>query len=356
MKKIAKHSLMIVLAVVLCLCAAFVLGTTFAAEVTPGTITITPTSGSDITLDGTTTVAENVGGGTVTYDVENATVTLDGITAKKIVFTMNGDFLVNLVNENLIEDPGTTARIFHVASGNLTIDGSGSLKVVGNTTNYLFDSNGGGDTTIAGGKIEVIGESSSNTFRGSGNCTITGGYLYVKGKGETVRYTSTGKGFTMSGGKLEVETVGDTNSIYAAYIKISGGEINIIRTNSYGIRSTVDSLEISGGTISVSASNTNGYGIYSAKDLIISEANPDVPTNIHVDADYALAIPTASTKFNVTGGRITGSGNNLFYSSKTMTVTIGDNAIIDFDAKTAPLKGATVTVQSGATFGKKAKD
>ncbi|MBO5214217.1 MAG: metallophosphoesterase, partial [Clostridia bacterium] len=370
MKKNRNAFFMIVLAVVLCLCAAIIPGMTFAEEVTPGTVTVIATDGTSIVVDETDPV-KTVGDGTVTYDVANNKVTLNGITAKKIDFTMNGDFTVELVGSNLIENTEETRQIFYIASGNIIIDGSGSLKVTGNTDQYLFNNTGGGDTTIAGGVVEIVSETCSNAFRGFGNCTITGGSVYVKAYSYACRYTASADSlFTMTGGTLTVEAVSSVG-LFANNIDISGGDIVVSTPGNYGISSgsngyvnisggSVDvsvggpygiysagNMTISGGDVRVLATNADAYGLYAKKNMTISEEDPNNPTNIYVEADYALAIPTASTVFSVTGGRITGSGNNFFYSSKAMTATIGDEAIIDFDAATAPLKGASVTVQSG---------
>ncbi len=368
MKKISVLARLLAFSLILCLIFGIAPAMpTVAAAATAGTITVTPTDGSAITLSETATTA-TVGIGRIVYDVAKAKITLDQVAAKKIVFAMNGDFTLELLGENTLTDSGTTRELFSVTSGNITVIGPGSLTVEGAATQTLAVISG--DMTVAGGSVKILGESCANTFKGTGNLTVSGGELTVRGTQEVLRWQGTGKKMTVTGGKVDVTAISASNAIYVSSIDISGGTVNSTAlVGGYAIRSSEGDVKISGGTVNasaagshamrsagntaisggnvnVSAGGTNGYGIYAGKNLTISQPDETVPTNLHVEADYAFAIYPGGTTFSVTGGRITGSGNNFFYSSKAMTAVIGSDAVIDFDAAVAPLKGDTVTVQA----------
>lgn len=199
---------------------------------------ITISSGGSYTFSGSleqTQIYVNAG------DQDTVTIRLDGVfisnPSEPAVYIENAGETVLLLedgSENIIqsgqkgsvaeESEQTEAAVY--ARDDLTIDGSGSLKVLGYIHNGIHTTN---NLTIENGNIQV--EAENVGIKGKDSVTVRGGNISVISGGDGIKSNdTTGDGYgtvTIYGGDFSVQSAGD--GIYAeTALRILGGEFSIV--------------------------------------------------------------------------------------------------------------------------------
>ncbi|MBO5214436.1 MAG: hypothetical protein J6B86_06675, partial [Clostridia bacterium] len=306
MKKFSAISRIIAFALVLCLCSAFVPVMTFADEVTPGTITITPTEGEAVILDEDITEAQ-IGDGVATYDVANNKVTLNALTVAQIVFAMNGDYTVEIVGVNNVTNSAGVA--VQSTSGNMTLTGTGTLNATYTAGTAISVT---GNITING--VTVNAYASANGLSCSGTVLIDGADTNV------MVYSSNNRALNAN------KVVINDGTVKNFYLDEEGTEV----ISKYGITATTNGMFISGGNVVAKA--TANSPLFSAKNgMFITGGTVDVeaPGNcIRIDAGN-LEISGENTVVTT----------NAASSNKSINVASGDLKISD---------GATVTAEGNS--------
>jgi len=248
--------------------------------------------------------------GATTWSGSNVSIGEGVISEDVVVSTYRTTGIIPQTKNSTITIPaGVTVTI----NGNLTINNNQTLNVKGNLIVTGSVTNNG--TNNISGKIDVggtyenKGTFSSSTglnaesFTNSGNATISGGNLIVSGA------LTNSKTLEVSNGNVSAES-----------ISITGGSS----------KTTVSGALTSRGTISTSGTVTVGDGMQGT----------DITTN---------------GTLNVSGGRVTASGN---FTNGATTTFSGDNASLIVDGKlsnTGSLKmagsGATITASSANATG-----
>lgn len=175
--------------------------------------------------------ADVLGDGTVSYDSDAQTLTLDGAKITRgehkdaAIYCETGDLNVHLVGDNVVVGPDLDggnpvySRGIYVYDGTLNISGGGSLTVAG------------GDVSVPYGMAYSYGMwAGGNVEISSGTVTATGGAV-ANGNGTAGSYgISANQGIIFSGGTVEVSG-GDANTLsYGAYaalgdITFTGGDL-----------------------------------------------------------------------------------------------------------------------------------
>lgn len=263
-------------------------------------------------------------------------------------------------------------NIIHVL-GSLTVTGEGNLNVVASTNTIVCDKdynqngavvtltvNGGRGVdavekiNITGGTLKVLGEKANPALDVGTelNISSTPGsltYVYLTA-GDNVIFSN---GVTNISGALYDETAqtGTYVQVYSANtygfrvgtLNISGGTVNVSATNP-AIYASGD-INISGGN--VTATNTSGnYTIRSAGNLNISCANPAIPTNVTASgAVWVLYAAQGISISDVSLLKVTSSSGRAIQAN-TGDVTI-TNSNVDVDATNdIGILGKNVTINN----------
>lgn len=123
------------------------------------------------------TVNNSSEGANATFDSENGTLTLDKLNLTRGNIIATGNLTIELENENTLGSPNCEGNVISVSSGNLVIEGSGSLTAENEsgvfTTIYVV-----GNITINGGaKVTAIhagGDAQAIHASGQGQINISG--------------------------------------------------------------------------------------------------------------------------------------------------------------------------------------
>ena len=123
------------------------------------------------------TVNNSSEGANATFDSENGTLTLDKLNLTRGNIIATGNLTIELENENTLGSPKCEGNVISVSSGNLVIEGSGSLTAENesgvSTTIYVV-----GNITINGGaKVTAIhagGDAQAIHASGQGQINISG--------------------------------------------------------------------------------------------------------------------------------------------------------------------------------------
>ena len=186
------------------------------------------------------TVNDSPEGANATFNSTDGTLTLSGLNLTSENISATGDLTIKLEGENTLGSPNCEGNVISVSSGNLVIEGSGSLTAENesgvSTTIYVVGNitiNDGAEVTAihAGGGAQAIHAS------GQGKITISGA-------GTKVTATHNGTGSSTST---------DYVALKAGTIQISGGA----KLTAKGEAKAVD------GTLSVD--NRANYKIYAGK-------------------------------------------------------------------------------------------
>ncbi|HIV21174.1 MAG TPA: S-layer homology domain-containing protein [Candidatus Scatomorpha stercorigallinarum] len=305
-----------------------------------------------------------------TLTLNNATVIVDEDEAKDkdvyyaIELTEGGNIQIEGVNTvkgpSYSNDPvyGMTSYGIYYSSGRLTIDGSGTLNVSGQSGAIRAFVNATG-LTINGGTVNAKSSSSFDSYGHSTNRAI-----YIDGGG-----------ITINGGTVKVtanHSDGAPDGIYAVGdIIINSGVVNAeatgTGTSSYGIYS-LGNVVINGGVVTA-VGTTAGIHTYGTNVITI---NPVEVSEIHVmagkDANSAQSIATITTRTDITdaienakyfhsnGFNIYVGGVGLYGASGAPAYAVNDgsgnitttgadatNYNVMWDGTTLTLNGATIS-------------
>lgn len=272
-----------------------------------------------------------------TLTLNNATVIVDEDEAKDkdvyyaIELTEGGNIQIEGVNTvkgpSYSNDPvyGMTSYGIYYSSGHLTIDGSGTLNVSGQSGAIRAFVNATG-LTINGGTVNAKSSSSFDSYGHSTNRAI-----YIDGGG-----------ITINGGTVKVtanHSDGAPDGIYAVGdIIINSGVVNAeatgTGTSSYGIYSLSD-VVINGGVVTAFGT-TAGIHTYGTNVITI---NPVEVSEIHVmageDANSAQSIATITTRTDITDA----IENAKYFHSNGFNIYVGGVGL--YGASGAPTYATT---------------
>lgn len=338
----------------------------------PGTYVFTGT------LSDGQVVVNSEADGKVRIVLDNASITNTGGSALVITEAEEAVLVLAEGSSNSLTDgdgydtsaeDAPNAALFSMAD--LTIGGTGSLTVSGNTNDGIASKDG---LVILGGTIEVT--AADDGIRGKDYLIISGGTATVTAEGDglksdnedddTVGYiliqagtvtVSAGDDGAHAEGDLAIEggtvTIAKSNEgLEGANVIISGGEVDVTASDD-GLNATSGTAEteqekmqddgsllaISGGTLLV---NADGDGLDSNGDLLVTGGTTVVsgPTN---SGNGAL---DANGEITVTGGTLVAAGSAGMAETPGADSTIGWVAVTFSDTVAA---GQTIRIVSGDT-------
>lgn len=193
----------------------------------------------------------------------NTTAAINLATTSNVILTLEG-------SSSIVDNANSSLKAALQSSGNLTINGIGTLQVTGNAKHGI---NVDGTLTVNGGNINIT-ETDSDGIHGNSNVIWNGGSLNIAAAGSDGLDVS--GDVTIQDGDLEIHT----NAEGARGIKVSGvftmedGSLNINCTgvDSKGIKA--DSLMfINGGILDLEHSGDMSKGIKTDRDLTINGGN-----------------------------------------------------------------------------------
>lgn len=251
------------------------------------------------------------------------------------------------------------------SAADLTLGGTGTLNVTGNSSNGISSSDG---LVILGGTINVT--SVDDGIRGKDYVAIAGGTISVTAPGDGIQTTNSediGRGYfwmadgtltvtgankaidavtdvVVDGGTLNLTSSGDT--VEAAYILLADGSATITSGDD-GVNATADSgtpwVSIAGGDWTITA---DGDGFDSNGDAHMSGGTLTVfgPTD---SGNGAIDVQNGMT---ISGGTLFAAGS---VGMDEAPATSSDQASIKFRAASAVSAGAVISVQTsdGTTVG-----
>ena len=152
------------------------------------------------------------------------------------------------------------------AAGDLSINGTGLLKVTGNSKHGISVE---GNMTVYSGALRIL-ETDSDGIHGSSNLTWNGGMLDIVSAGsDGLDFSGT---INISNGDLTINTTaeGQRSIKVTNAFTMTGGTLNLNITGNdcKGIKGDAD-INISGGTLDVQVSGTGSHAISSDTDVVI---------------------------------------------------------------------------------------
>lgn len=207
-----------------------------AVTVADGTVTITAAGTYVLSgdLDGQV-VVDSAGDGVVRLVLDDATITsstsaaIDVVDAKSVVVVLadgSDNALTDATTYADTSDEAATGALYSTAD--LTIGGTGSLTVTGNSNNGIVGKDG---LVITGGTIDVT--SVDDGILGKDYLVLTDGTVTVDSVGDAFKSDNTedaGSGFVLiEGGELTVSTEDD--GIKGVQVLVSGGTIDVAGSN-----------------------------------------------------------------------------------------------------------------------------
>ena len=207
-----------------------------AVTVADGTVTITAAGTYVLSgdLDGQV-VVDSAGDGVVRLVLDDATITssttaaIDVVDAKSVVVVLADGSDNALTDATTYADTGEDAATGALYStADLTIGGTGSLTVTGNSNNGIVGKDG---LVITGGTIDVT--SVDDGILGKDYLVLTDGTITVDSVGDAFKSDNTedaGSGFVLiEGGDLTVSAEDD--GIKGVQVLVSGGTIDVAGSN-----------------------------------------------------------------------------------------------------------------------------
>lgn len=265
--------------------------------------TVTVTAAPTVFVGGVGVTSQNAadvcGDGTVSYDADTKTLTLNGYACNGengCAIYANGD--LNLVLEGTNSLSNINGYGVEVYDGNLTISGTGSLEIT-NTEAGIYAKDGG--VTISDGTVIIT--KVENGISAKAGVTISGGTVTIA---EAETYGILGNGsVTISGDETEVsvrvsEPHGD--GVYHAIYSYTGLTVEADMAVTMSDDGTSD-----------------GNGIY-AKEVIIKAANMDTPEPVPVQKKtkkYDVDVD----KNDMENGSVAISGSRV-KKGATVTITV----------------------------------
>ena len=225
----------------------------------------------------------NVSGGDVTAvsqcDIADIVYLLEGTSSDgSFKLTTDRKFIILLDGVNLTNDNGAAIKILS--------DYRGIVHTASGTVNTLCDGTASGDKGALQSKGRFVFQGSGTLnvsglakhgIQSSGSTTIISGNINVL---TAVKDGMNVDNFIMSGGTVNVTSLGDGVDGDQGYIFISGGTLTIT-CNSDDVKGLgCDStLTISGGTVNITVNGDQSKGIKTKENLIISGGNITVNAN-----------------------------------------------------------------------------
>lgn len=278
-----------------------------------GTLTIGNNS-----FDTETNINEReLGGGTISYDAETHTLTLNGVNIEDssqdwVIDFNDTDTLLNLVlmGENLLKGKGG------IRAHDLKISGTGSLQIT--ATNYegiASFGQSGGNLTI-GSDVDITAMNGcaiavSGSVRIENDATVKAKCLYggidcydlTIDSATEVNLESTGEGCNA------IYVRGDNDGTVAGTANIKNSKL--VLKSDYPAFYAKDGIEIIGG--SVKAESTSDAGIFTKGELSITDADIDA-------SGYYYGI-CSNGAMEMTGGKLEAVGqNNGVYIRNSLTI------------------------------------
>ena len=269
-------------------------------------------------------------------------------SASNVTLTLEG-------TSSLADNANSSAKAAFQATGNFTINGSGTLQVTGNAKHGI---NADADLTVNGGAL-VITDTDSDGIHGNGNVTWNGGSLNIMAAGSDGLDVS--GDVTIHNGDLEIHTTAESQR----GIKVSGlftmddGHLDIHCAGYDGKGIKADSLLfIHGGILEIEHSGDISKGIKCDQDITISGGTIDILSSgstevIDNDPTYCTAIKS-DANIIISGGNFTinlptsNHGGKGISCAGNMTIS-GDNTIhieTHGDGSTYPATSPTDTYSS----------
>ncbi|MBO6023980.1 MAG: carbohydrate-binding domain-containing protein [Bacteroidales bacterium] len=292
--------------------------------------------------------------------------------------TLRGD-------SDLADNANSSLNATLYAAGNLTVNGTGLMRVTGNAKHGIAvdgsmtvlsgairivetDSDGihcGGNLTWNGGTLNIVSPGSDGLDI-SGNVTIQNGDLSIHTTAEAQRCIKVSGIFTMSNGTLTLNASGeDSKGIKAdSTVNIHGGQLTIEHSGdmSKGIKADND-ISITGGTINITASGST------VMQVVNNQNEPAYCTAIKCDTDinitggnFTITLPTsnhggkaisADGAMTIDGGtfNITTQGNGASYTVSGSTKDAYTSCCLRSNSNMSILSG-NLTLSSSGTGGK----
>jgi hypothetical protein len=231
-------------------------------------------------------------------------------------------------NCTLADGANSSAKAALQATGNLIVNGNGTLQVTGNAKHGI---NVDGTLTVNGGNIQIV-DTDSDGIHGNSNVLWNGGSLNIIAAGSDGLDVS--GDITIQNGNLEI----NTNAESQRSIKVSGifnmsdGHLSINSTGNDGKGIKCDStLILSGGVIEVNVAGEGSNGISSDRHVSIEGADVTI-----VSTSYDGKCFKSDGTFSMSGGSIdlTHSGN----------ISKGIKAVGDIT-----ISGGTIDIQSSGS-------
>ena len=238
-------------------------------------------------------------------------VTIDSQITAAIANKNSGELVINLVENttNILKDNGSSEYDGCIYSeGNLTIEGSGTLKVYGRQEEGEGIATETKDITINGGDIYIESADDGLNAGGDGGIiTINNGNIFIKASGDGI---DSNKDLIINGGTIYTmgsSIGGDAGIDTDGKFEINGGEVIALGSDMLQnpdntskqkyVSLTLNSKITSGSNISLQDNNGNEIAIFEAKEdfrtLIIS--NTDLSNNT-----YYLYINGEKTEYSKT--------------------------------------------------------
>ena len=207
-----------------------------AVSTQDGTVTISAAGTYVLTGDLTgQVVVDSAGEGVVRLVLDDATITSESTAAVDVVDAESVVVVLADGSDNALADATTYADTSEDAptgalysTADLTIGGSGSLTVTGNTNNAIVGKDG---LVITGGTLDVT--SVDDGIIGKDYLVLSDGTVTVEAAGDTFKSDNTedaGAGFVLiEGGELTVTSQDD--GIKGVQVLVSGGTIDVAGSN-----------------------------------------------------------------------------------------------------------------------------
>ena len=255
---------------------------------------------------------------TATLTLNNASITESHINADgRYGIYADGDLNISLVGTNSIAgESDASYNYFGIktdSSGNLTLDGTGSLLVT--------------SSTAAANNAEAV-----EGIRAGGKLTINGGNITAKA------------GVSNYGARFcDAIVAGDNIIINGGTVNAIGGKSNgdLSGGSSSGILS-FGSTTINGGTVNASggsAPEVESYGIFSNSTISITGGTVNISGDL--TANYSSGLQCSV--FSMTGGVLSATGKTVaLHSINSSTITIAPmNGSVEYNAKESTFLPAT---------------
>lgn len=260
---------------------------------------------------------QELGGGTISYDAETHTLTLNGVNIEDssgdwVIDFNDTDTLLNLVlmGENLLKGKGG------IRAQDLKISGTGSLQITATDYDGIAGSGPSGDNLTIGSDVDITAM--------EGCAIVVSGSVRIE-QGATVKAKCLYGGIDCydltidSATEVNLESTGEQyNAIYAH--RDEGGTVagtaniknsKLVLKSGYPAFYAEDGIEISGG--SVEAESASDVGIFTRGELSITDAD--------IDASGCYFGIGSNGAMEMTGGKLKAVGqNNGVYIRNSLTL------------------------------------